>query len=254
MFKVVWIAGMPRSGSMWTFNVVRELYRRAGFRVLPEEIRITDQEWANYANREITANRDPNTIFVLKLHAYLQNTPPDNLVITNIRDVRDALMSYMRFMHVDFETALGATKSTAGIADHYVGFPEDRRMVLRYDELTAKPAAMVAAIADRLGIQGGQALAENVADQFSREKVQVLTKDKDQRIRQAVANGEPLVGEILIERADGNPVTIDRTTGFQSDHVSSYQDGSWRQLLSCDQIDAMDQALGPWLMRHGYAV
>ena len=63
-------------------------------------------------------------VFVLKLHAYLQNLPEDNLVITNIRDVRDALMSYMRFMHVDFETALGATRSTASIADHYVDFPE----------------------------------------------------------------------------------------------------------------------------------
>ena len=36
--KVVWIAGATRCGSMWTFNVARELIRAEGFEALPERV------------------------------------------------------------------------------------------------------------------------------------------------------------------------------------------------------------------------
>ena len=71
MFKSVWVAGMPRSGSMWTFNVARELVMRVGFHVLPEEIKLTDQECADYANQEIASNRNPDTTFAwLEQHGF----------------------------------------------------------------------------------------------------------------------------------------------------------------------------------------
>ncbi|MDH3664883.1 MAG: sulfotransferase domain-containing protein [Alphaproteobacteria bacterium] len=253
MYKVVWVAGMPRSGSMWTFNVVRELVRRAGFRVLPEKVLTSDQEWGAYANREIAANDDPGTVFVLKMHACLHNVPPDNLVITNIRDIRDALVSYMRFMHVDFEKALDVGKVVIGVADHYLNLPEEKRMALRYDEMTAAPAATIAHIADRLGLRIDEATAEDLAAQFSKTKVRALTEGRDQHYQDLAKQGQTLVGDDLLCRADGVPAAIDWSTGFQSDHVSDYQDGAWRQLLSSEQISAMGRAFDAWLMRNGYA-
>jgi hypothetical protein len=45
---------------------------------------------------------------------------------------------------------------------------------------------------------------------------------------------------------------MDRSTGFQSGHVSDYRDGDWRRHLSREQILAMDAAFGDWIARHGY--
>lgn len=254
MFKAVWVAGMPRSGSMWTFNVARELARRGGFRVLPDHVLACDQEWAAYANREVPANPDPRTVFVLKMHACLHSVPPNNLVITNIRDIRDALVSFMRFMHVDFERALAVSKLHAGVADHYLKLPEEKRMVVRYDEVTTAPAATVARIADRLGLGVDDSTAEDIAAAFSKTKVRTLTESRDRLYRDAMEEGRPLPGNDLLHRADGIPATIDWSTGFQTDHVSDYQEGAWRQLLSGEQISALADAFDAWLMRNGYAV
>jgi len=251
MFKVIWVAGMPRSGSMWTFNVVRALARHAGYRVLPDNVLLSDGQWVDYANREIAANKDPQTVFVMKMHSLLHTIMPNNLVITNIRDIRDALLSHMRFMHVDFERALKMSKAAANTADHYISFPEEARMVLRYDVLTEAPAAAVARIAERMGVALDDKAAEDIAASLSKEKVKRLTDAQDQHYRASVTNQQPFAGELL-KRADGVPATFDRSTGFQSNHVSDYRDGAWRDQLSRDQITAMHDVFGPWLQRNGF--
>lgn len=252
MFRTIWVAGMPRSGSMWTYNVVRELARRAGRRVLPEKILLSDQECYNYANRVITANRDPKAFFVLKIHARIDSIPPGNFVITNLRDVRDAVVSFMRFMHVDFDEALGNGRKFTTLADHYLDLPDEQRMVLNYHDITTAPASVVASIADRIGISIDDAAAEAIAAQFSKAKVRTLTESRDQMYRESVQNQRSLAGQILLKRGDDAITTIDPSTGFQSDHVSDYQDGAWRQLLSADQIEALDQVFGKWLTRNGF--
>jgi len=203
MFKVIWVAGMPRSGSMWTFNVVRELVKRAGFRVLPAEVPMSDQDTATYANREFAVNRDPNAIFVLKMHSYLQQVPPNQFVITNLRDARDALVSYMRFMHADFERALAAGKAAAGVADYYLNLPEEKRMVLRYEEMTSSPALTIARIADRIGLSIDDGAVEEIATQFSKENVRALIENKDRCYRESVENKRPVASQVLLSRGDG---------------------------------------------------
>jgi len=252
MFKVIWVAGMPRSGSMWTYNVVRELAKRAGYRVLPDEVFISDEDSYAYAVRETAACQDSRTIFVLKIHACINAIPPSHFVITNLRDARDAVMSYMRFMQVDFDQALAANRVNVTIADHYQRFPEEQRMVLRYEDLRTSPIATVAGIAERIGLGVEEGAAEEIASQFSKEKVRALIETRDRRYREAAESRQPLVGEVLLHRAGGGIATFDRATGFQSDHVSDYEDGTWRELLSEEQVATMNAVFGTWLARNGY--
>ncbi|NJO37590.1 MAG: sulfotransferase domain-containing protein [Rhizobiales bacterium] len=253
MYKVIWVAGMPRSGSMWTFNVVRALARGAGYRVLPEEVFVTELEAFDYAHREIAANRDPGAVLVLKVHARLDAIPPGNFVITNLRDIRDSAFSYMRFMHVDFETALAKGRTQTAIVDHYLRFPERQRMVLRYEALTSAPADAVARIAERIGVRIHDHAAQAIATTFSRASVKALIEQMSSAVRGAAGSGHPTGGHNLLRRGDGVITVMDRSTGFQSGHVSDYRDGDWRRHLSREQILAMDEAFGDWLARHGYA-
>ena len=253
MFKVVWVAGMPRTGSMWTYNVARELLRRAGFRVMPEEVKLFDQDCIDYVNNGLIASSDPGTVFILKIHAPLSNLPPDHLVITNIRDVRDVVMSYQRFMRVDFEKSLEACQLSLNTVNYYLAFPEAQCLTIRYDELTARPAKTVAYIADRLASGCNDDEADEIAAMFSKKKVRALTESKDRQYQRSLEGEKLPNGEILLSRPDGGVATIDRVTGFQSNHVSDYQDGDWRHSLSAEQIGAMEDAFGDWLEEHSYA-
>jgi hypothetical protein len=253
MFKTVWIAGMPRSGSMWTFNVVRELARRAGFNVLPDKVFIHEAEWFAYANKEIAENHDPRTMFVLKTHDLLQALPPDHFIVSNIRDVRDAVMSFMRFMHLDFEKALELGKSNLARIDHYVGISDDRRMLVHYAEINRSPADLIKRLADRLALPCDATSAAEIASTFGKDKIKAQIQERDRRCQDAFVKGAPPIGEMMLSRSDGRYASIDLSTGFQSDHVSDYQDGDWRELLSEDQIVLMKEAFGPWIAKHGFA-
>lgn len=254
MFKVIWVAGMPRSGSMWTYNVVRALAKRAGYRVLPETVFVTDGDACAYANREIAANQDPMTVFVIKIHARLEPLPAGDFVITNLRDPRDAVISYMRFMRIDFDQALSAIRINLDIADHYQSLSEERRMVLRYEDMTGSPLETVASTAERVGLGADQEAAVDIASQFGKDKVKAMIQMRDRRYHEAGNDDRPFFGEMLLGRGDGDVTTMDRTTGFQTDHVSDYQDGSWHQFLSADQVVSMNQAFGDRLTRNGYAL
>lgn len=253
MFKAIWVAGMPRAGSMWTFNIVRALVRRAGYRVLPEEIFITDAETLDYANQQIAVNRDPNTVLVLKIHMCLAALPPGHFVITNLRDVRDAMMSYMRFMRVDFDKAFETAKVMVDTTEHYLGFPEDQRMALRYEDVTSAPAAAVAHIAGRIGLRLSDEAADEIAARFSKAKVKDMIEEKTRSVSEALAKKQASCVNNLISKGQGGTAIIDRVTGFQSDHVSDYRDGAWRDLLAEQQILTVNEAFGDWLARHGYA-
>jgi len=253
MVKVVWVAGMPRSGSMWTFNVVRELARHSGFKVLPEKVFVHEADWLDYANREAMGNRDPKTFFVLKTHDLLQTLPRDHLIITNIRDIRDTVMSFMRFMCVDFERALKANAAQSALADHYLALPEARRMVVRYEEIKKDPITLIKHLADRLELASDEVSVSAIASDLSKEKIKTQIQDQDQRCRDALSKGHLPTSEIMLPRSDGQHASINLSTGFQSGHVSDYQDGDWRHLLSEDQIATMSKAFAPWLSRHGFS-
>jgi hypothetical protein len=49
--KAVWIASVPRCGSMWVFNVTRRLARDAGLEVLPTPVPQTDKAICGLSRR-----------------------------------------------------------------------------------------------------------------------------------------------------------------------------------------------------------
>ena len=57
-----------------------------------------------------------------------------------------------------------------------------------------------------------------------------------------------------IGNLDGSVRGFDLTTGFQRGHISNYNDGDWRVLLTPEQKKKMNDRLGPWLLENGYPV
>lgn len=254
-FKCLWVAGMPRSGSMWAFNVARAVYRAAGRQVLPDPVPQTDEDMSACANQGML-DQDINRVWVLKVHAFIRRDAPLSRIINTQRDLRDALMSYMRFMLCDFDHALAAMVDAGEITEYYKSFESNMILHLRYEHIVNRPLDVARDIAKFCGVRLTGADIANIVNQFEKAKVERLIRDKEAEIKRRADAGEVVLeSELVPQRFQRNAVrAFDPRTGFQSGHVSKYRDGSWRELLTREQQQRMHAVLGDWLRRDGYQV
>lgn len=247
--KIVWIVGMGRSGSMWTFNTARALVNSCGLVAMPSTVPADDSENQKEAQAAL-ANGDPRQLWVLKSHKRIPEDPAaGSKFIATRRDPRDILISQMRFADLDFVGALKAAAYYAKTADHYRRFPARIRLELSYPDIVGDPAGTCSTIASFLGLSPSQDSVNAIVQAYSKQRVKHLidslgTKESSQ----SHATGD--LKTVL--RVDRNARLYDTGTGFQSGHVSDYRDGDWRQILSADQQARMNRALHRWLVTNGY--
>jgi len=100
---IVFVAGMPRSGSMWIYNISRALIRAQGRIPVPEDMPRDDLMRIKQAfQMQLSDNED----YIIKTHNSLKPNLPGVKIIYTYRDVRDAMLSFMRFMHCGYNKAL----------------------------------------------------------------------------------------------------------------------------------------------------
>lgn len=246
---------MPRSGSTWVYNVVRAVLRLAGRQVFPSEVPQDPDDMFAHADQAI-ADTDPNKIWILKVHRYLRPDAPRSKFINTQRDLRDALVSFMRFMQCDFEQALKAMIESAEKTDHYRHFSPDSILHLEYMDIISQPLEAVRTISRFCDVELTEAEIRNVVTQFEKANVERLIQAKEADIERRARTGEPIArAEFVPQRfRPGMARAYDTATGFQSGHLSGYRDGDWRKLLTPDQRERMYIHLGEWLRRNGYAV
>lgn len=106
-YKTLWISTAPRTGSMWLFNVCREVLRASGNDVFPEVVPQSDEAMFRLAQEDAWKSEDPRHKWVLTVHHILRPDLPLSKIITTHRDPRDVIVSFRQFMKTDFEAALG---------------------------------------------------------------------------------------------------------------------------------------------------
>ncbi len=224
---------------MWAFNVARAIVRAAGLQVRPATVPQSTEAMLAAANEGLL-DPAPDRVRVVKVHANMRPDMPHSRFILPRRDVRDAMMSYMRFMRCDFEAGLAFVQSALASARHYDRFPPDRALVVDYADIAARPATVVDAIAQflqaPLAPQARDAIAAgvdkaNVADSIRRTEQDLVRRSR---------KGGPISdGEVVI-LGPNQLRAFDTATGFQSEHVSDYRDGDWRRLLDAEQQSRLE--------------
>lgn len=250
-YKVVWIAGMPRSASMWAFNIARSLLRQAGLTVFPRTIPKSDAQMVEEARRGLR-DSSPNNVWCMKVHSCLQNASSSNRFISTVRDPRDAVVSFMRFMRFDFEQALAASTIWTVLCDHYRALPPELSLCLDYGKIVTEPMDVANRISVFLGLDLATSDIARFVAEFERESVRRRIEAMQNDFERRRAAGDSDVADAQILNVDGTVRIWDPQTGFQSDHISDYHAGDWRILLTDDQKERLDQAIGDWLARHGY--
>jgi hypothetical protein len=227
--KAIWLTSAPRTGSMWTYNIVRDLVRAAGHLVQPDKVPQRDAEMVELGRAG--AIDGSGAVYVLKLHAFMPADVPNSRYVTTRRDVCDAMLSYMRFMGVGFEAGLEFIRGAIAWEKYSRSLPADRTTAIDYRCIIERPDEVARRLAQELELDLSPAVIDDVVARHSKEAVAARISQTERRIaekinaRISVSLGEVVVGPRNIARA------FDTETGFQSGHVSNYREGDWQDVL-----------------------
>ena len=250
-FKLVWVATVPRTGSMWCYNITRAILKELGYNVLPDQIPQSDRSMFELADAGL---RDPNplNIWTLKIHSRLKYDVPRSRIMSTFRDPRDSMISFMRFMRCDFDQALGATVRATGYYDYIREFPAEVLLCLKYKDIVDCPHEVVRSITRHLGGAIAPDAVEKIVANHSKQQVagRIAAIEADLRRRETSGKGV-LPGEV-VHISSTNQRAFDLHTGFQTGHTSDYQDGEWAKYITDKQAKRMNDALTPWLAKNGY--
>ena len=235
----IFVAGMPRAGSMWTYNVTRHLIRLNGMKPLPEILPPDDTRAADAALRTAPP---PGSVHCVKTHAMLPVRRSDIRILCNFRDIRDAALSFMRFTRSTFEEALESARQAMKITDHYFSHTGTTVLPIDYDDILETPEIVIQRIAGFIEVNVSGAQAATIAAELSRDRIArkvALLSDRTGRTAR-------------IRNRDGSYRLCDPGSGFQTNHITSSASGEWRHAFTEEQKRQLQEVLGDWLRRYGY--
>jgi len=240
--RVVWIASLPRTGSMWTTNVVRDLVRHTGATLLPPTVLKSDSDGVQYGRQHLAT--DAPGIAVLKVHVVPRVDSPSARCIVTQRDLRDIVVSMMRFQHLGFDDVLQAIPAYVQASDADYFYPAGpTRLVQQYPRMLADPIGTIRTIADFLGLEADDASIAAIATKLSKDNVRQRITEVEQALVARSQSGQPINPEDVVRVSKNRARAYDHETGFQTGHVSDYRDGDWRQILSNEQKARLDAAI-----------
>jgi hypothetical protein len=249
---VVIVASMSRSGSMWTYNVTRELISLTGKPPLPHKPpQKHDPLIIDVLNREPVSDE----VYCLKTHSLFRSRRKDVKFICTYRDVRDSMLSFQRFMHCNFERALEAADSMMEKTDFYFSNNWANMLPIRYDNIVSDPLNVLREIASFLGIRANDRELKAISERYSRESVRKkirefssLNANRPGRVS-GLENSERFES---IRNLDGTYRLFDRKTNFQTNHITSKTEGEWREVFSEDQKKRLLDKTSLWLLKYGF--
>lgn len=254
---IVFVAGMSRAGSMWTYNVARAIFESEGWSVLPREI--SEAEGA-FIKSALTSEEKENEVVCIKTHLLLKNPLPTKhevKIICNIRDVRDACLSYIRFMHGDYQEAKRVMIGMMDTADYYFSAFQNNLLSVRFEDLTHAPMDVLENISAFLNIDLSESKKKEILQKFDKSNIQDKLRDMSKIEVDAnakVKDAEQRLKFDAIKNLDGTYRVMDKVTGFQSGHITSVADGEWKTYFDKNQTDQLNSLSREWLLKFGYEV
>lgn len=225
---------MPRSGSMWLYNITREIVKAAGYKTLPEQAEPDPTKYYQRAYNKPILNGD---IWILKNHDIIRSNLADTLIVSSYRDFREAITSYMVFMSADFEKALETLNPYLYMTDKYAE-RNSECLLISYERIVNHPLLAIGDV-DRF-VGGG----------LDTEKLDAIdekfTLDKN---KGRIANIDP--NSKKVGGFKGTRRLFDNETGFQTNHITG-SGKKWQQILTDEQKETIDSIADDWLKRYGY--
>ena len=252
---IILIAGMPRSGSMWTYNVARECIRTTGDTPLPIEPPVVEKDALHEALEY--ANDDCKT-YCIKTHEHVPLNFPIDKFICNYRDVRDAMVSYMKFTHCDFGYGLHIAERMMSLTDHFFMVQPARLLKIHFNDVKkSNTTSLVRRISEFLEIDLPQKDIKKIQNKFTKTKVRNLVNVLSHvDISKSGQLKKPELSKSYIStlNRDGTYRAYDRKSGFQGNHITATKDAEWKTVFTEEQQEQLLNLTSDWLIRHGFTL
>lgn len=252
MINTIWVSTAPRTGSMWLFNVVREIFRIIGKQVKPEDIPQCDGDMFKQAARFASVSQDPSQVWVLKVHTILKPDLPRSKVITIHRDLRDVLVSFKEFMKTSFDDSLQCARLLVNFTETYKDYDPGYLKLVAYSDIETRPVELILEIAKFCGVQINEMIAKDIALKYSREKVKSIIEKSNKSLAQKLAKKQPIDNRDIVYFSASTYRAYDCKSGFQTGHVSQRKTGDWDSVLSNTEQQKLHAEFGGWLKNYGY--
>ena len=235
-----WISTSPRTGSMWLYNVTREILKVTKMNVLPIKIPKSDQEFFEIFKKQSLIDENDSKKYVFKIHQILKPNLPRSKILTTIRDPRDICISFKEFMKTDFNTALKATKKLLEYEKIYKTYNKDYLRFFRYENIENKPIEAILEIANFIDYKINYSDAKEISLKYNKKKVQNLIKRNDENLFSKIKNKEEIDESSIVYISKDNYRSFDTNTGFQTNHISNRNSGDWKKSFSPKEIKILD--------------
>ena len=235
-----WISTTPRTGSMWLYNVTREILKLSKINVLPIKIPKNDQEFFEIFKNQSLNDKNDSNIYVFKIHQILKPNLPKSKILTTIRDPRDICISFKEFMKTDFDTALKAAKTLLKYEKIYKTYNKDYLRFFRYENIENRTIEIILEIADFIGYKINYKDAEEISLKYNKKKVKDLIKKNDENLFSKIKNKEEIDESSIVYISKDNYRSFDTNTGFQTNHISNRNSGDWKKSFSSKEIEILN--------------
>ena len=250
-FNSYWIASVPRTGSMWTTNVIKEILVNSNSNVLPNLQLITDNEYLELYKNQAFIDKNNLNKYVFKIHTRLASLPPKSKIITNIRNPYDICASFYEFMNSNLDKAIECGFRLSIFINHYKNISKDI-FVVKYEEIENEPINLIKKLADLCDVTLSETQIEKIIFKFSKNNISKIIEKNDNQIRSDKVNKKNIDKRKIIIDGTENYRYFDLKTGFQTNHISLRKTGQWKIVFSKQQIEQVIEKLDPIALEFGY--
>ena len=180
--KRIFVATIPRSGSRWTYNVTRALIEAAGIKPIPQSMIIADD--LPFVIKALKESPGENEVYCVKTHYLIEpKQSSETLFITTYRDIRDVVVSFMKFMRTSFEYTISGVRESMKLVDTYLESRASNVLGIRYDEIVNQPLDTIQKIDHFIGTGVCVEVMEEISPGFQRGHI---TSNKDGQWREVL--------------------------------------------------------------------
>lgn len=165
-----WISSTPRTGSMWLYNITREILKLSKINVLPIKIPKSDRNFLEIFKKQSLIDQNNSNKYVFKIHQILKPNLPRSKILTTIRDPRDICISFKEFMKTNFDTALRVAKTLLKYEKIYKTYNKDYLRFFRYENIENKPIETILEIANFIDYEINYKDAEEISLKYKKKK------------------------------------------------------------------------------------
>ena len=247
-----WISSAPRTGSMWLFNITREILKESGYKVYPKIIPQYDKKMLDIYYKEALPDQNDLNKYVFKVHTILKPDISRSKILTIIRDPRDICISFKEFMKTDFKSSLEATKSILNFTKIYKHFEKNYLMILKYENIEKKPIDIIIKIGKFINCKVEYNSAEKISKKFSKDNVKNIIKENNNNLNLKIKENKEVSKSEIVYFSKDNYRSFDINTGFQTEHISKRNSGDWKKALSSEEIEIINSQFKDFLIENNY--